>query len=296
MMGGTAEGARKTIEGLHKAIFDASFNGQISEQLVQLGRLGVRSKTRRPHARLSKIFISTPRSAFKRRKQRQHDAGRGARIPPVRWASTRGLPGRRLAAETPQPPLGRQEARGRQGEDIANATGNEQALTSANQAKDAAFVKADGNCVAGTIQRVAGAKEGYSTRAKPATSRRRGRPLPPRSNLCRRARQCRRVGRAFREQSVKQWASRSAIKGRSGIRGQIQRERQASRARSRDTRGLLNTESEFNPGAVSPKARRHCAAHARNLPRGRRRPGAGHRSRRQTPARLHGNRSSKPGE
>jgi hypothetical protein len=42
MFGGSVGEARKTVEGLHRAIFNLTFNGQMSEQLVMLGRLGVR--------------------------------------------------------------------------------------------------------------------------------------------------------------------------------------------------------------------------------------------------------------
>lgn len=51
VFGGTAEGITKTINGFQKAIFDLGFNGEISQSLVMLGRLGVQFQTADGHAR-----------------------------------------------------------------------------------------------------------------------------------------------------------------------------------------------------------------------------------------------------
>jgi hypothetical protein len=60
MFGGTVGEARKTVEGLHKAIFNLTFNGQMSEQLVMLGRLGVRFQDASGHMREFKdIYLDT---------------------------------------------------------------------------------------------------------------------------------------------------------------------------------------------------------------------------------------------
>lgn len=60
MFGGTIGEARKTVEGLHKAIFNLTFNGQMSEQLVMLGRLGVRFQDASGHMREFKdIYLDT---------------------------------------------------------------------------------------------------------------------------------------------------------------------------------------------------------------------------------------------
>jgi hypothetical protein len=60
MFGGTVGDARKTVEGLHKAIFNLTFNGQMSEQLVMLGRLGVRFQDASGHMREFKdIYLDT---------------------------------------------------------------------------------------------------------------------------------------------------------------------------------------------------------------------------------------------
>jgi len=42
MMGGKAEDVTKTVGGLTKAVYDLAYNGQISDSLIMLGRLGVK--------------------------------------------------------------------------------------------------------------------------------------------------------------------------------------------------------------------------------------------------------------
>lgn len=51
MMGGNAEAARQSVGGFQKAMFDLAYNGQISDSLVMLGRLGVEFQDASGHAR-----------------------------------------------------------------------------------------------------------------------------------------------------------------------------------------------------------------------------------------------------
>lgn len=51
MMGGKAEEVTKTIGGITKAVYDLAYNGQISDSLIMLGRLGVRFQTTTGQAR-----------------------------------------------------------------------------------------------------------------------------------------------------------------------------------------------------------------------------------------------------
>lgn len=51
MMGGKAEDVTKTIEGITKAVFNLTYNGQVSDSLIMLGRLGVRFQTTAGQAR-----------------------------------------------------------------------------------------------------------------------------------------------------------------------------------------------------------------------------------------------------
>lgn len=51
IVGGSAEEITKTIGNLQKSIFDLSYNGEISQSLIMLGRLGVRFQDASGHAR-----------------------------------------------------------------------------------------------------------------------------------------------------------------------------------------------------------------------------------------------------
>lgn len=51
MMGGNAEATRQSVGGFQKAMFDLAYNGQISDSLVMLGRLGVQFQDASGHAR-----------------------------------------------------------------------------------------------------------------------------------------------------------------------------------------------------------------------------------------------------
>lgn len=51
MVGGSADDARKTVAGFQRAVFDLAFNGQMSDSLVMLARLGVQFQTSTGQAR-----------------------------------------------------------------------------------------------------------------------------------------------------------------------------------------------------------------------------------------------------
>lgn len=60
MMGGNAEQARQTVAGLQKSIFDLAYNGQVSDSLVMLTRLGVQFQTATGEARdFNDIILDT---------------------------------------------------------------------------------------------------------------------------------------------------------------------------------------------------------------------------------------------
>lgn len=51
MVGGSSKDARRTVAGFQKAIFDLAYNGQVSDSLVMLARLGVQFQTSTGEAR-----------------------------------------------------------------------------------------------------------------------------------------------------------------------------------------------------------------------------------------------------
>src|SRR5581483_4427815 len=57
MMGGSAEATRQTLGGFQRAIFDLAYNGQMSDSLVMLARLGVQFQDASGHARQFKDVV-----------------------------------------------------------------------------------------------------------------------------------------------------------------------------------------------------------------------------------------------
>jgi soluble lytic murein transglycosylase-like protein len=160
IFGGTAEGARKSIEGFHKAIFALSVQGQMSEQLQMLARLGVSFQDAQGHMRDFKdIYLDTADKIVQFRQQT--GATEGEAMEYLRASGfddglARAALGGRAGAEAA---LARQEARRQVGAaDIAAATANEQAMASAGQAKETAFTAAQTKAT-GFVTGVAGAKE-----------------------------------------------------------------------------------------------------------------------------------------
>lgn len=76
--GGTAEGVLKTVAGLQRGVFNLTFNGQISDQLVQLGRLGVQFQDKGGHARDFKdIYLDTSEAVSKKVSSGEWTEGEG---------------------------------------------------------------------------------------------------------------------------------------------------------------------------------------------------------------------------
>lgn len=165
IMGGTAEGARKSIQGLKQALFDVKFQGQWSQQLTQISRLGVNVVGSGGKPRDFKdVYLDTAASL-----QNNIASGKMTESEALMFAESAGFDpglarsmvgGRDAAALA----LARQEAR-RQitDEDTRGAAATEQAIISAGQAKDTAFTAAGTAGGFADAQRVAGALEGAWT-------------------------------------------------------------------------------------------------------------------------------------
>lgn len=256
MMGGTAEGATKTIQGLKQAVHDLAYNGTMSQQLVQLGRLGVGFQNRDGRARDFKdIYLDTAGAL-----QKQVASGQMSESDALMFAESAGfdpglarsMVGGRDAASLA---LARQEARRQvSGEDVAAATANEQAMISANQARDATFTGAQTKA-SDWITSLAGGKEklfnagetgslatvweAMTTAAAPASA-----------GLVSVAEGARDAGNALVGLAHK--LSARASGGREAYRGVIN---DAARRHGLDPSilgGVLGAESNYNPDAVSP--------------------------------------------
>lgn len=253
IMGGTAEGARKTIEGMHKAIFNATFNGQISDQLVQLGRLGVQFQDAGGHMRDFKdIYLDTAQRIQESQANGSMTAGEA-----LEFLQSAGFdPGLARAAvggrDSAAAALARQEARRQIGDgDVANATANEQALTSANQAKDSAFVKAMGGA-SPWIQSIAKGKETLFNAGETGEVAQAWEALKAALDPAAQAT----VNFAVATEdatkrilgSLRAWG---LGKGRSGYEGAIQSSAKKYGIDPEILAGVLHTESRFDPNAVS---------------------------------------------
>lgn len=266
MFGGTADGARKSVEGLHKAIFALSFNGQMSEQLVMLGRLGVSFQDAQGHMRdFNEIYLDTADKIAQARQNTGMTEGEAMEY--LRAAGfddglARAALGGRAGAEAA---LGRQLGRRQVGaEDIAAATANEQAMVSAAQAKDTAFTAAQTKAT-GFITGVAGAKE--AAFAAGATGDLAGvwegwkevasGPIAFVSDgMTTLAEKTDNLGAAFTGLSHKLYARMQGTEaGRAEYyAGAVQRSAKAHGVDPDVLAGLLHTESRFNPDAVNAKS------------------------------------------
>lgn len=143
MMGGTAEGARKSIQGLKQALFDVKFNGQWSQQLTQISRLGVKVMGAGGRPREFKdVYLDTAaalQNNIATGKMTESDALMFAQQAGFDPGLARSMVGGRDAASMA---LAQQEKRYQvSGADEKAAAGVTQSITSAGQAYESAKVR-----------------------------------------------------------------------------------------------------------------------------------------------------------
>lgn len=268
IFGSTAESVRSSIRGIKSAIHDLAFNGQMSQQLVQLGRLGVQfqdGKTGRARD-FKDIYLDTA-SALQRGvasgQMSESDALMFAESAGFDPGLARSMVGGRDAASLA---LARQEARRQVSDtDLAGATGAEQAITSAGQAKQTAFTAmgtaggfgaarrtasvVEGAFNAGVTGDPAVAWEAWTAAIEPATSA-----VGDFADNVRNA-----------SGSLLGWARSLAGKGRAGYEAQIQQSAKRYGLNPELLAGVLNTESGFDPSAVSSAGARGIAQFMPNV-------------------------------
>jgi hypothetical protein len=162
MMGGAAEDATKTIEGMQRAVFNMRFNGEMSQQLVQLGRLGVRFQDQDGGVRdFKEIYLDAAKAV-----QANIASGTMNEADALAFLESAGFDRSLARAAVYDGFSGALEAIDKQegrrqvsAEDVAATTAAEQAMTSAGQAKDALGVKM-AVAAAPNIQRIAEGAEG----------------------------------------------------------------------------------------------------------------------------------------
>lgn len=151
MFGGSAEDARKSIAGMNKAVFDLAYNGQMSDGLVMLARLGVQFQTTTGEARdFKSIVLDTAdaigkaqaggmsrQNAFQYLQQSGFDQGTAQMILAGRGAAEAGLSAQEKRRQVTD-------------DDVNKATGINQAKIGRDQALEGA--KIQGMEWAGSIQ------------------------------------------------------------------------------------------------------------------------------------------------
>lgn len=140
MMGGKAEDVTKTIGNLNKAVFDLAYNGQISDSLIMLGRLGVQFQDTTGNMRDFKSIVLDTQSSIQNLM-----AGGTSRANAYQLLTQAGFdPG--LANAMLQGNVGEQLARQEQRrqvnrDDVKLATAWEQSAANRSQAIDAATLR-----------------------------------------------------------------------------------------------------------------------------------------------------------
>lgn len=252
IMGGTAEGARKSIQGLKQSLFDLSFNGQVSNNLKQLSRLGVATQDRKGGARdFTSVYLDTAgalQSNVASGKMTESEALMFAESAGFDPGLARAMVGGRDAASHA---LARQEARRQVSDaDVVAATANEQAITSAGQGKETAFTAAQ-TASSGFITRTAGGLEaawngGATGEIGTAWEGIRAAIEPVTTGLGDLADSAMSAADA-----LVGLAHRQAGKGRAGYETAIQDAARRHGINPETLAGVLNTESRFDPNAAS---------------------------------------------
>jgi soluble lytic murein transglycosylase-like protein len=260
MMGGTAEGARKSIQGLKQALFDVKFNGQWSQQLTQISRLGVKVVGAGGKPRDFKdVYLDTAGAL-----QNNMSSGKMTESEALMFAEqagfdpglARALVGGRDAAGLA---LARQESRRQvSGADVAAATANEQSITSAGQAKETAFTAAQtgsSGFITGTAGGLEKAWAGGATGELGATWEGVRAALEPVTTGLGDVADA----AVSAADSLMGLAHRQAGRGRAGYEATIQAAARKHGVSPEILAGVLNTESRFDPNASNKSGARGIA-------------------------------------
>lgn len=258
IMGGTAEGARKSVQGLKQSLFDLSFNGQVSNNLRWISRLGVATQGRGGKPRdFGDVYMDTADALQKNissGKMTESEALMSAESAGFDPGLARSMIGGRDAARLA---LAHQEARRQVSpEDVAAATANEQAITSAGQAKDTAFTAAQtktSGFITGTARSLEGAWAAGATGDIGAAWENLIEPVTKGLGD---------LADATRSATATLWGmARTAAlgKGPEAYRGAVLSSARAHGVPAEILAGVLGAESDWDPKAVSPAGARGIA-------------------------------------
>lgn len=250
MNGGKADDATKSIAGLNKAMYDLAYNGQISDSLIMLGRLGVQFQDTAGNMReFRSIALDTQNAIQQRMSQGMSRANAYQMLQQAGFDP--GLSNAMLSGTLAEQ-LARQEQRRQvSGENVRNATRWEQSAVNRSQSIDAAALRPfDREARVGTslndsASAAVDVLAGTESLSKASDRVREAVPM---------------YDKAIRGTAdVLEWAADTISKarmnsfprGRNAYEGTIQ---QAAKKYGIDPEvlaGVLSTESQFNPRAVN---------------------------------------------
>lgn len=251
MMGGKAEDVTKTVGGLAKSIYDLAYNGQISDSLVMLGRLGVQFQDSTGNMRDFKSITLDTQSAIQRSMQNGTSRANAYQMllqagfdPGLANAMLKGDVGQQLARQEQR----RQVNKG----DIDLMTAREQSADNLSQATDAASL---GNAIVrGKIKgETALYNKGAEVLDKAGTTEV-NEIISNFGNVIKDA------GSAVKdfilglEQRADNMTAKNMPRGRAAYEDTIQAVAKKYNINPEMLAGLLQTESNFNPSAVNSKS------------------------------------------
>jgi soluble lytic murein transglycosylase-like protein len=247
--GGSAEDARKSIAGMNKAVFDLAYNGQMSDGLVMLARLGVEFQEAGGEARdFKSIVLDTAdaigkaqaggmsrANAFQYLQQSGFDSGMSEMI----------LAGR---AQVEAAMAAQERRRQVSGSDVDAATGIAQSRTGRRQAREGLEVAFMQSPAGKALESANQALEDLMSpgAAAAATAKVTGKVTDAMEGLADKTKQ---LGKAFDEFLVKH-----KPKGRAAYESVIQRAAANNKIPAHILAGVLATESNFDPAAVNAKS------------------------------------------
>lgn len=140
MNGGKAEDATKTISGLSKAVYDLAYNGSMSDSLIMLGRLGIQFQDTTGNMRDFKSIVLDTQASVQNA-MRNGTSRANAYQMLLQAGFDPGLANAMLKGDVSEQLARQQQRRQVSGSDVALATKWEQSAANRSQALDAAALR-----------------------------------------------------------------------------------------------------------------------------------------------------------
>lgn len=254
MMGGKAEDVTKTIGGITKAVYDLAYNGQISDSLIMLGRLGVQFQDTAGNARDFKSIVLDTETAIQSSMKSGKTTYANANQMLLQAGFDPGL-ARAMLEGTVSKQLAQQGARRQvDGEAVSSATKWEQSATNRDQAIEAATLRALPNAAkAGAFgnDKLAAGAEKLSDATLAGTLDGIGSALSTAGEKIKNGTD--KLVDSLENLGARAWRNVFPT-GRQAYEGTIQTAAAKHGINPEMLAGILNTESNFDPSKVNPKS------------------------------------------